>query len=92
MDPSGCSVDHTFGGGGGVGRWRVTQYLRRLWRRGYGASRGLVLAQSWCQVLPDGYSLPLLHLDFTPDREVAKITCDWLPALLAASKAFSSSP
>ena len=46
----------------------------RLWRRGYGASWGLNFAQSWCQVLPDGYGLPPLHLDFTPDREVAKIT------------------
>ena len=67
-------VDHPFGGGGGVGWWRVTQHFCGSGVEGMEPAGGLDVAQSRCQSLPDGRGLPPLHLDFTPDREVAKIT------------------
>ena len=67
-------VDHPFGGGGGVRRWRFVQNFCGPGVEGMEPAGGLDVAQSGRQSLPDGSCFSPLHLDFTPDGQVPKIT------------------
>ena len=46
-------VDHTFGGGGGVGRWRVTQYFCGSGVEGMEPAGGLDFGQAGFEGFPD---------------------------------------
>ena len=50
----------------------------RLWRRGYGASWGGQFATVAGPVFFAGFEFSALHLNFTPDGEVAQITLIYL--------------
>ena len=85
-------VDHTFGGGGGVGRWRVTQYFCGSGVEGMEPAGGLNIRNRGAKVSRMDMVCP--RCIWTSHQTVRWPKSLGLAsrALLAASKAFSSSP